>query len=68
MAVILYSTGCPQCEILKEKLLNAEVSFQENNDIESIKNKGILKVPVLEVDGSQMGFSEANSWINALSS
>lgn len=65
MGVTLYSTGCPQCEVIKSKLRNSNIKFKENSDIEVMKNKGIFKVPVLEVDGRYMGILEANSWINS---
>lgn len=65
MEVTLHSTGCPQCEVIKSKLKNNSIKFNENSDVEEMKNKGIYKVPVLEVDGRYMGILEANLWINS---
>jgi len=37
----LYSTGCPQCRILKKKLEEKNIKFMEVNDIDVIKEKAI---------------------------
>ncbi len=64
MRVILYSTHCPKCCILEKKLKEKNISYEEINDIEVMKEKGYLAVPVLEVDGTSMDFKMANEWIN----
>ena len=61
--IILYSTGCPQCNVLKEKLKSAKIDYVEVSNKETIIANGITKVPVLEVDGTRMELSEANKWI-----
>ena len=65
--VILFSTGCPQCNVLKEKLKAANIDYIEVTDKDTIIAKGITKVPVLEVDGIQMTLSAANEWIKSRS-
>ena len=65
--IILYSTGCPQCIVLKEKLKAANVDYVEVSDKEVILAKGITKVPVLEVDGNKMELFAANEWIKSRS-
>lgn len=62
--ITLYSTGCPQCNVLKEKLNNANIDYIEVTDKKTIISKGITRVPTLEVDEIMMGLSEANKWIN----
>ena len=64
MEVVLYSTHCPRCIILEKKLNSKNVTYTEVNDIEVMEKKGIMSVPVLEVDGTLMNFVEANNWIN----
>ena len=34
--IILYSTGCPSCNVLKKKLAAKGIQFEENNDQELI--------------------------------
>lgn len=64
MEVILYSTGCPKCNVLKKKLNDKNINFTENNDIDIMTSLGIEQVPVLSIDGKLMNFSQANTWIN----
>lgn len=63
MDVILYSTHCPQCEILEEKLQVKNIPYTEVNDVALMLNKGIKNVPVLEVDGEMMDFLKACEWV-----
>ncbi|MDR1364110.1 MAG: hypothetical protein LBJ32_00520 [Oscillospiraceae bacterium] len=64
MDVILYSTGCPKCKVLKQKLYDKNVKFVENNNVKGLLELGFTKVPVLEVEGQYMGFYDANNWVN----
>ena len=64
---VLYSTGCPQCNVLKEKLKAAGGGGGGGGRGDTIIDKGITKVPVLEVDGIQMTLSAANEWIKSRS-
>lgn len=64
---VLFSTGCPQCNVLKEKLKAANIDYIEVTDKDTIIAKGITKVPVLEVDGIKMELSAANEWIKSRS-
>lgn len=62
--IILYSTGCPKCNVLEKKLCQKGIIYTEINDIEVMTQKGFITVPVLEVDGKCMDFKEANEWLN----
>lgn len=64
LTVILYSTHCPKCSVLEKKLKQKNISYEEVNDIETMKEKGYLSVPILEVDGVSMDFKTASDWIN----
>ena len=64
MTVVLYSTHCPKCSVLEKKLKKKNILYKEVNDIESMKEKGYLTVPVLEVDDISMYFKAACDWIN----
>lgn len=63
MVVILYSTGCPKCKILKDKLDVKEITYQVCDDVELIIQKGFKTVPMLEVDGAIMNYNEALIYI-----
>ena len=64
--VILYSTGCPKCKILKEKLDSKSITYQVCDNAELMTQKGFRSVPMLEVDGVLMDFLQANNWIKEI--
>ena len=64
MKITLFSTHCPKCNVLEKKLQQKNISYEEVNDVEIMKEKGYLTVPILEVDGKSMDFKTAVDWIN----
>lgn len=64
MRIILYSTGCPKCRVLHNKLMDKHIEFVENNSVEDMTELGITQVPVLCVDGNLFEFKDAVAWIN----
>lgn len=64
--LVLYSTGCPRCNVLKKKLQQKNIQYEEINDISIMEEKGYLSVPVLEINDTSMDFKTANDWINKL--
>ena len=64
MSVVLYSTGCPRCNVLEKKLKEAGVEFTVSNDEDEMISKGFMSAPMLEVDGEEMDFSRAVKWVN----
>lgn len=63
MDVVLYSTGCPNCEVLKKRLDSAGVAYTTINDEDLMISKGFMSAPVLEVDGIAMSFGNAIRWV-----
>ncbi|MBQ2176821.1 MAG: hypothetical protein II453_17825 [Alphaproteobacteria bacterium] len=66
MKVILYSTGCPKCNVLTNKLNEKEVKYEIVNDIEVMAGLGISQVPVLSIDSVLLPFNKAIGWVNNL--
>ena len=62
----LYSTHCPRCEILAEKLNAKNIKYETITDTDIMLELGFDILPVLQVDGKAMGFTEAVRWINNL--
>lgn len=64
--IILYSTGCPKCEVLKEKMEQKGVNYElcENTDV--MKALGITIVPMLNIDGILFNFVDSVKYINNL--
>lgn len=66
MEVILYSTHCPRCEVLEEKLKIKGIKYIEENSVEVMQEKGITSVPILEYNGELLDFINAVKLINSL--
>jgi glutaredoxin len=66
MGVVLYSTGCPKCNVLKQKLDSKSISYTENDSVDDMMALGITQVPVLLVGGERLSFQQANEWINKI--
>ena len=66
MKVILYSTNCPRCKVLKTKLEQKKIQYEECNDIEEMLKLKIKMAPMLQVDQSLSDFSYAVKWINSM--
>ncbi len=62
--VILYTSQCPKCEILTEKLNSKGICYEEITDINVMLKKGFDVMPMLEVNDKTMNFVQANKWIN----
>lgn len=61
--VILYSTGCPRCSVLKRKLDEKGISYSENNNVDEMLAMGIMEAPMLGVGGELLNFSKAIGWV-----
>lgn len=63
MNIILHSTHCPKCEVLKEKLVTANIEFTENNDVQIMKALGMKSAPILQVGNELLTFAEGVEWV-----
>jgi glutaredoxin len=61
--MILYSNGCPKCNILKGKMEEKKIDFTVVDDQTILDEKGFRSMPNLEVDGQVMNFNEAINYI-----
>lgn len=62
--IILYSTGCPKCNVLEKKLKAKNIEYVLVEGEQAILDKGFSDAPLLEVDGEYLDFVTANAWIN----
>lgn len=62
--IVLYSTNCPKCVVLKEKLDEAGISYSQG-EIKDLVAAGYRQAPMLFVDDKFMSFGEAVEWIGA---
>lgn len=64
MSVILYTTHCPKCKILRAKLDEKQIWYDTIDDVSIMQEKGLRMAPVLEVNGELMDFKQAVDWVN----
>lgn len=64
MKIVLYSTGCPRCQVLEKKLEQKNIAFEKVTDTELMQKMGMVAVPMLEVDGAPiMDYMQAINWL-----
>lgn len=62
--IVVYSTGCPRCKVLKAKLDQAGFSYNEQTDVDVMTELGMKTAPGMTVDGGKMmNFNEAIHWL-----
>lgn len=64
MSIILYTTDCPKCNVLKSKLQEKKIEFTENKTVDEMLALGITQAPVLSIDGNLLDFKKAVAWVN----
>ena len=64
--IVLYSTGCPRCQVLKSKLDSKNIDYTIVTDVDEMVKKGIESVPVLEVDEQIFDFKSAVDYVNKI--
>ena len=57
--MILYSTGCMNCKILKKMLDDRNIKYDICSDIQIMIDKNFKSVPMLEIHGEIMNYSES---------
>lgn len=63
---VLYSTGCPKCNVLEKKLKSKNVDFVIETDIDAIVKMGYTTAPILWYRGTDKyyTFAEAVNLVN----
>lgn len=61
--IVLYTTHCPMCKMLRLKLDKANIQYEICDDVDLMISKGYKKAPMLEVDGNVMSLKEALTWL-----
>ena len=57
--ITLFTTNCPKCKILKQKLDQKNITYDMCEDVNIMQSKGIMSAPMLEIDGQMKNFNEA---------
>lgn len=62
--VILYSTkNCHRCKAIKQILQVNNIEYDEITDIDIMKNKGFLEVPMMEIEGKTLDYGDISAWL-----
>lgn len=64
MKVVLYSNGCPRCNVLEAKLNLKNVVFSKTDDFSELDS--YTTAPLLKVNDTVYEFGEAVKWINEI--
>lgn len=64
-SITLYTTHCPKCTILQKKLEAKNIQFDVVQDVQIMKEKKIMSVPVLQVDGQVFDYYNAVKFVNS---
>lgn len=62
--IVLYSTGCPKCKVLKNKLEAKSITYTENTNIDEMQSLGMMSAPALMVGDELLDFGHAVTWVN----
>lgn len=67
MNITVYSTGCPQCKILKKKLEDSGLEYKliEDKDVtvKTGQELGVKSAPFMVVDGAIYTFADAVKFV-----
>jgi glutaredoxin-related protein len=63
--IVLYSTGCPKCGVLKRKLDSTGIQYDVVSDVDEMLKLGMSSAPFLGVDGELLDFNKAMVWIRS---
>ena len=56
----LYSTHCPRCRVLKEKLDSKNIHYELNTNTQEMISLGLVNAPALQLeDGTLLDFGQA---------
>lgn len=64
MVKFYHITNCPMCEMLEEELQERNIVYESIMDENILREKNILHVPVLEVNGKILNLAESLKWVN----
>lgn len=61
--IVLYSTGCPKCVVLEQRLEDRGIKFATVTNVDEMLKLGMDSVPNLKVGDKMLGFVDAIKWV-----
>ena len=62
--ITLYTTDCPKCKVLEQKLKEKEIFFEISHDIHALMANGFKEAPILKINNIYYKFGDAIKWVN----
>lgn len=62
---VLYSNGCPKCNVLKSKLEQKNIAFELSDDFSSLIGLGYRTAPLLKTNDGILVFTDAVKWVDS---
>ena len=66
MKVKLYTTHCPKCKILEERLNEKKVKYEVIDNIDELQKMNFKSVPNLEIDGKIYNYLDSIRYLNKM--
>lgn len=66
MEIILYTIGCPHCNILKDKLKQKGIKFKIVDDVDEMEKLDIISAPQLFNGEKMLNYNEALEWLSKI--
>lgn len=66
MEIILYTIGCPHCNILKDKLKKKGINFKIVDDVDEMEKLNIISAPQLFNGEKMLNYNEALEWLSKI--
>lgn len=65
MITVYTQPDCGKCKVLKAKLQQKDIAYDESQDVEKMQSLGITSTPAMQVDDRLLTFEEAIQYVNA---
>ena len=65
MITVYTQPNCGKCKVLKAKLQQKGIAYDESQDVEKMQSLGITSTPAMQVDDRLLTFEEAIQYVNA---
>lgn len=64
MTTVYTQPGCGKCKVLKAKLAQKGMAYEESQDVDKMQSLGIMSLPAMQVDDQLLTFEEAIKYVN----
>ena len=66
MITVYTQPNCGKCKVLKAKLQQKGIAYEESQDVDKMQSLGIMSLPAMQVDDRLFTFEEAIKYVNEI--